>query len=62
MKGHGVRERDVVAAHALQPRVASMVLVGYETRICDPPRKNGAELRLGVIIDMCSDSPAIGGP
>ena len=31
----------------------SIVLVGYETRICEPPRKNGlTQLRArGVIID-----------
>jgi hypothetical protein len=39
-----------------------MVLVGYETLICEPPRKNGfTSCASGDIIDMCSDSLAIAG-
>ena len=40
----------------------SMVLVGYDTMICDPPRKNGEiSCASGDIIDMWSDSLAICG-
>ena len=40
----------------------SIVLVGYDTMICEPPRKNGADsCASGDIIDMCSDSLAICG-
>ena len=40
----------------------SIVLVGYDTMICEPPRKNGfTSCASGVIIDMCRDSLAISG-
>ena len=53
-----MREAGIVSAHALDPRVVSIVFVGYDTLILPPPVKNEFRLTLGIIMIMCSDSAA----